>query len=78
MASRTSAALVSSLSCSRLSIACKAYTHNTVVYYNGLVIPGGAYVIDTSEPLGPEGDEAHKCLLDIFRVTLANNLNCTG
>jgi hypothetical protein len=58
-------------------VACKAYTHNTVVYYNGIVIPGGAYVIDTSEPLGSEGDESHQCLLEIFRTTLANNLNCT-
>jgi hypothetical protein len=58
-------------------IACKAYTHNTVVYYSGIVIPGGAYVIDTSEPLGELGDEAYDCLLNVFRTTLANNLNCT-
>jgi hypothetical protein len=47
------------------------------VYYNGIVIPGGAYVIDTSEPLGELGDEAYDCLLNVFRTTLANNLNCT-
>ncbi|KAF1830022.1 hypothetical protein BDW02DRAFT_573453 [Decorospora gaudefroyi] len=58
--------------------ACNARAGDVNVYYNGLVIPGGAYVIDTSEKLGPVGDEAHECLLNVFRVTLANNLNCTG
>jgi hypothetical protein len=58
-------------------IACNAHTIDTVVYYNGIVIPGGAYVIDSSEVLSEDGDRAHQCLLDVFKVTLGNNLNCT-
>jgi hypothetical protein len=57
-------------------IACKARAADTVVYYNGNVVPGGAYVIDSNEVLGEDGDRAHQCLLDVFRTTLANNLDC--
>ncbi|KAI4951308.1 hypothetical protein J4E91_004017 [Alternaria rosae] len=57
--------------------ACKARTVDTVVYYNGIVVPAGAYVIDSSEILSEDGDRAHQCLLDVFRTTLGNNLNCT-
>jgi hypothetical protein len=59
-------------------IACKARAVDTVVYYNGIVVPAGAYVIDSSEGLSEDGERAHQCLLDVFRTTLANNLNCTA
>jgi len=58
-------------------LACKAQAKDTIVYYHGTVIPGGAYVVDSSEVQGAEGDRAHQCLLDVLRTTLANNLNCT-
>lgn len=67
------------VTCQNLTLhppACKALAQDTVVYYHGTVIPGGAYVVDSSEKLGPEGDRAHQCLLDVFRATLANNLKC--
>ncbi|KAG9196520.1 hypothetical protein G6011_01641 [Alternaria panax] len=58
--------------------ACNARATDTVVYYNGMVILGGTYVVDSSEKIGEEGDRAHQCLLDLFKVTLGNNLNCTA
>ena len=59
-------------------IACRARAVDTVVYYSGDVIPGGAYVIDSSEILSEDGDRAHQCLLKVFKTTLGNNLNCTA
>ncbi|KAF1945496.1 hypothetical protein EJ02DRAFT_419484 [Clathrospora elynae] len=57
---------------------CRALTDNVNVFYNALVIPGGAYVVDSSENLGEDGNRAHECLLEKFRGMLAMSLNCTG
>ena len=47
------------------------------VYYHGNVIPGGAYVVDSTEYYGPRGDAAHACLLSRFKDLLVQDLNCT-
>ncbi|KAB2101107.1 hypothetical protein AG0111_0g10866 [Alternaria gaisen] len=58
--------------------ACNAQAVDTIVYYNGIIIPGGTYVIESSEELNEDGDRAYQCLLEVFKVTLGNNLNCTA
>ena len=59
-------------------IACNAQAVDTIVYYNGIIIPGGTYVIESSEELSEDGDRAYQCLLEVFKITLGNNLNCTA
>ncbi|CAN9363518.1 unnamed protein product [Alternaria alternata] len=39
---------------------------------------GGTYVIESSEELSEDGDRAYQCLLEVFKITLGNNLNCTA
>lgn len=55
---------------------CKAEAKDMDVYYHPTVLPGGAYVVDTSEKVGYKGNKAHFCLLRKFRATLRDNLGC--
>lgn len=46
------------------------------VYYHGVVVPGGAYVIDSSEEQSTNGRAAHDCLLGYFTDLLVEKLGC--
>jgi len=46
------------------------------VYYHGVVVPGGAYVIDSSEEQSTNGIAAHECLLKRFSNILVEDLGC--
>lgn len=55
---------------------CSAAVKDIHIYYHGVVIPGGAYVIDSSEEESVRGDEAHECLLEVFKGLLGEELGC--
>ncbi|KAF2854812.1 hypothetical protein T440DRAFT_551867 [Plenodomus tracheiphilus IPT5] len=55
---------------------CRARVEDMNVYYHGVAIPGGVYVIDSSEEQSTNGRAAHECLLEHFTGMLVEELGC--
>ncbi|KAH9860701.1 hypothetical protein J1614_012033 [Plenodomus biglobosus] len=56
---------------------CRARVEDMRVYYHGTVVPGGVYVVDSSEEQSTRGRKAHECLLEYFTAMLVEELGCS-